>query len=46
MKNIILFAVITLLYACKTKEVSPTFVTILDANFEKYLVDKKLIKMA
>ena len=44
MKNILLFAVIILFSACKTKEVSPTFANIPDANFEKYLIDEKIDK--
>ena len=44
MKNILLFAVIILFSACKTKEVSPTFVNIPDANFEKYLIHEKIDK--
>jgi hypothetical protein len=48
MKKALLFAVIVLLYACKTKEeVTPKveeIVSIPDANFEKYLVDNNIDK--
>ena len=44
MKKTLLFAVIILFSACKTKEVSPTFVDIPDAIFEEYLVVRKIDK--